>query len=383
MSGFMDKRKRAGLLLGLVAALLLLLAGTDYVRAADQESAGTAAGDSAENRIVPVKVKKIDASLADETGETDGSEEEFKPEIYIDHRKEMENHKEYLGDMIYFNQKDQVWNDNGYCVARSGCGPTSMAVVISSLTGKWVTPLDTIEWACKHDYYSGDGSVHEMIPALAKAYGLTCKGLGTNYNKIRAALKKGHPVVCLMGPGYFTAGGHFMVLTSIDSKNCVTVADVGSRERSSYKYRLKQVISQAKSASAGGPFWAMSYERMSGLAEGRTLRDYIEADPDDSFGGSFFADAQEGMADLTAASLAGSDLSRKYVDVSEPVTGGILKATMSEREYGQAFSALMTKKGWVPVAGSLSGIVSETGALSGTVSKEGLLTSGISDLRLE
>ena len=30
---------------------------------------------------------------------------------------------------------------DGYCIAKAGCGPTSMAVVITSLTGKWVTPL--------------------------------------------------------------------------------------------------------------------------------------------------------------------------------------------------------------------------------------------------
>lgn len=368
---FMDRRR--GLILGLAATFLLLLADAAYVRAEDQEPAGTTVEDSAVVRIVPDKVKKIGPGVEEAASEEEDSEEEFKPKIYSDRRKEMENHKEYLGDMIYFNQKDQVWNDNGYCIARSGCGPTSMAVVISSLTGEWVTPLDTIEWAYKHGYYSGDGSVHEAIPALAKAYGLTCQGLGTNFGKIRAALKKGHPVVCLMGPGYFTAGGHFMVLTSIDSKNCVTVADVGSRERSSYKYQLKQMIGQAKSASAGGPFWALGYERMSGLAEGRTLRDYMTADPDDSFGGSFYVEAQEGLVELTPASLESSGLSRRFVAVTEPVTGGLFKGGLSEADYGQVFSAVMTKRGWVPVAA----------ALSESTSGEELLTSGINGLRLE
>ena len=60
-----------------------------------------------------------------------------------------------------------------------------------------------------------------------------------------------------MGPGYFTRGGHFMVLTEIDSNDNVTVADVGSRKRSQYKYSLHDVISQSKVASAGGPFWSI------------------------------------------------------------------------------------------------------------------------------
>ena len=60
-----------------------------------------------------------------------------------------------------------------------------------------------------------------------------------------------------MGSGYFTRGGHFMVLTEIDSNDNVTVADVGSRKRSQYKYSLHDVISQSKDASAGGPFWSI------------------------------------------------------------------------------------------------------------------------------
>ena len=52
-----------------------------------------------------------------------------------------------------------------------------------------------------------------------------------------------------------------MVLVAIDKNDCVTVADVGSRVRSAYKYRLSDVIAQSKGASAGGPFWIMSYDQ--------------------------------------------------------------------------------------------------------------------------
>jgi hypothetical protein len=48
-----------------------------------------------------------------------------------------------------------------------------------------------------------------------------------------------------------------MVLVDIDKKDNVTVADVGSRKRSQYKYKLKDIISQSKNASAGGPFWVI------------------------------------------------------------------------------------------------------------------------------
>lgn len=177
------------------------------------------------------------------------------PKVYNDTRLSMKDKKETIAGFIYFNQGDAAWNQNGYCIKSSGCGPTAMAVCISSLTKKWVTPLDTTIWAYEHGYYSNAGSVHEVVPALAKNYQLGCNGLGTDYKKIRHALKKKHPVVGLMGPGYFTKGGHFIALVDIDDKDQVTVADVGSRQRSTYKYRLKDVIEQSKAASAGGPFW--------------------------------------------------------------------------------------------------------------------------------
>lgn len=177
------------------------------------------------------------------------------PKIYNDTRLSMKDKKETIAGFTYFNQGDAAWNQNGYCIKSSGCGPTAMAVCITSLTNKWVTPIDTTVWAYEHGYYSNAGSAHEVVPALAKNYQIGCSGLGTDYKKIRDALKKKHPVVGLMGPGYFTRGGHFITLVAIDDKDQVTVADVGSRQRSTYKYRLKDVIEQSKAASAGGPFW--------------------------------------------------------------------------------------------------------------------------------
>ncbi len=232
-------------------------------------------------------VKNIEDEIADEDA-PDGEDRTgtFIPKIYNDTRLAMKNNKEYIAGYVYFNQGDSAWNQNGYCIAKAGCGPTSMAVVITSLTGKWVTPLDTAIWGYQHGYYSRAGSAHEMIPAMAAAYGLNCQGVGTDYAAIKKALKEGKPVVALMGPGYFTRGGHFMVLVAIDDNDCVTVADVGSRARSAYKYHLSDVIAQSKSAGAGGPFWVMSYSQdKKALAkkEKRPIKNYTKAVIEEDF----------------------------------------------------------------------------------------------------
>ena len=184
----------------------------------------------------------------------------IKPTISSSYQEEsikLKKNKEYIGKFVYFNQGDAAWNSSGYGIRSAGCGPTSMAVCITTLTKKWVTPVDTTSWAYQQGYYSSAGSEHRAIPAMAEHWGLQCDGLGTDYQKIKESLKEGRPVVALMGPGYFTRGGHFMVLTEIDSNDNVTVADVGSRKRSQYKYSLRDVINQSKVASAGGPFWSI------------------------------------------------------------------------------------------------------------------------------
>ena len=125
------------------------------------------------------------------------------PKVYNDHSLEMKDKKETIQGFIYFNQADAAWNDNGYQIKSSGCGPSAMAVCISSLTNKWVTPVDTTVWAYKNGYYSSAGASHEMVPALAQQYKLECHGLGSDVSKVRDALKKKLPVVALMGPVYF------------------------------------------------------------------------------------------------------------------------------------------------------------------------------------
>ena len=174
---------------------------------------------------------------------------------YTEMSLEKKNHKEYVGSYIYFNQADEAWNHSGLSIHSAGCGPSAIAVCITNLTSKWVTPVDVASWGAQNGYYSSAGSVHEGIPAMVEHFGLQCEGAGTDYEKIKSALKNGNFVIGLMGPGYFTNGGHFIALVEIDKDDQVTVADVGSRRRSQYKYALKDVIRESKAAGAGGPFW--------------------------------------------------------------------------------------------------------------------------------
>lgn len=284
-------------------------------------------------------VKNIREEIAEEDA-PDGRDtvNTFIPKVYNDTRLSMKNHKEYIAGYIYFNQGDSAWNQNGYCIAKAGCGPTSMAVVISSLTGKWVTPLDTAIWGYQHGFYSREGSAHEMIPAMATAYGLRCQGVGTDYQAIKKALKAGKPVVCLMGPGYFTRGGHFMVLVAIDNNDCVTVADVGSRTRSAYKYRLADVIAQSKGASAGGPFWVMSYDKgSSATRREKAIKNYTQEDMKEDFADASYMKVTGELPELLKKEKKEVSV-KKVVSILKMSTGGSLLNTLRVNNTGSSFS---------------------------------------------
>lgn len=164
--------------------------------------------------------------------------------------------------VVYYNQGDAAWKSLPYgdsTIGEAGCGPTSMAICISTLTNQKVTPRQTATWAAENGYYvSGAGSSHSIVPALAQKYNLECKGIGKDKEEIINALRTGKLVVAIMGPGHFTNEGHFMVLTGIkDGK--ITVADCGSKQRTGQTWSIDLIINEARNgASAGGPFWVIT-----------------------------------------------------------------------------------------------------------------------------
>lgn len=84
-------------------------------------------------------------------------------------------------DVVYFNQADSRWKNTPYgktgTIGRSGCGPTSLSIVVSTLTGNIINPVEMSKWAYKNGYYAeGAGSYHSLIPNGAKHFGLKVEG---------------------------------------------------------------------------------------------------------------------------------------------------------------------------------------------------------------
>lgn len=166
--------------------------------------------------------------------------------------------------VVYYNQGDERFRDKPYGtdnIGGYGCGPTSMAMVVSSLTSKTVDPVEMAKWSYDNGYWSsGGGSYHSLIPGAAKAFGLHVESCPAKESqKIVDALSSGKLVVALMGKGHFTSGGHFIILRGVTAGGKILVADPASKKRSEQEWDLSIILDEAqKNAGAGGPFWIIS-----------------------------------------------------------------------------------------------------------------------------
>ncbi len=163
--------------------------------------------------------------------------------------------------VVYYNQMDERWKDLPYGtddIGHYACGPSSMAIVVSSLTGETVDPPHMAQWAYENGHWcSKSGSYHSIVPGAAEAWGLSCDPCSRDEpQKLVDALSSGKLVVAIMGPGHFTSSGHFIVLRGVTSEGRILVADPYSYSRSDAEWDLSIFLDEASRYAANrSPFW--------------------------------------------------------------------------------------------------------------------------------
>lgn len=164
----------------------------------------------------------------------------------------------------FFHQRDQRWANQSYAgenIAAAGCGPTAVAIAVSSLLDREVTPAEVARWSEENGYAAyNNGSYHSLIPAAAAHYGLAVTS-GNDTTVLKAALAEGSLAIAIMGPGAFTPTGHFIVLRGTDEEGRILVADPVSLERSQRSWSCEQIVREAqKGSGSGGPIWLLNKE---------------------------------------------------------------------------------------------------------------------------
>lgn len=128
----------------------------------------------------------------------------------------------YTG-LTYYNQTDSRWRyhqyssagDSSQTIGTSGCGPTSAAMVVTATRGT-ITPPEMGDLFVKYGYRSANnGTYWSAFRWVADVFDIgyqETSSLDTAVNLVR----DNNYVICSVGNGLFTTGGHFIVIVGIE-----------------------------------------------------------------------------------------------------------------------------------------------------------------------
>lgn len=153
-------------------------------------------------------------------------------------------------DFPLFLQWDPRWGYVEYgdesCIGLAGCGPACLSMALYYLTGdESITPDKVGEYSMENGcYISGTGTAWVLMEAMPREYGINVRQPEVSESEMKTALDNGAVIILSMGPGNFTAAGHFIVVYGYDrdgfmvnDPNCVA----RSRVQWSYSELEKQI----------------------------------------------------------------------------------------------------------------------------------------------
>ena len=153
----------------------------------------------------------------------------------------------------YYNQGVEPWKSTSYgtfggehkTLGGSGCGPTSMAMVMKSY-GLNVTPKDVADYALANGFYKGNGTDRGLYASVGTANGLTVSPeiAGNDRATVESYLKQGIPLVNSQTKGHFAQGRHIISIVGIDNNGNYYVNDPSwenGRKRSLHSWKPEEV----------------------------------------------------------------------------------------------------------------------------------------------
>lgn len=147
-------------------------------------------------------------------------------------------------------QWDARWGYTEYAgelMGLSGCGPTCLSMVcIYLLNDAKYTPKYIAAFSEQNGYSApGSGSAWTLISEGGKKLGLDVTEIPLVESRIIRNLEVGNPIICVVGPGFFTTTGHFIIMTEY-SDGYVRINDPNSPRKTAQTWKLTEVMPQIK-----------------------------------------------------------------------------------------------------------------------------------------
>jgi hypothetical protein len=150
-----------------------------------------------------------------------------------------------IDGFVVYSQTDPAWRDKPYgtsTIGRAGCGPSAVAMVVSTFLGRRVTPVE-IAARFGHFYIEGIGSDHQLMFDGPEFYGLTVTRIGDDMQRAVDELKAGSLILATgKGAVPFTAGGHIIVLRGVTTEGKILVGDSGHAEANHREWSPEELL---------------------------------------------------------------------------------------------------------------------------------------------
>ena len=180
--------------------------------------------------IDSITIPDSSSEINEENLETEGFQEE-NPELSGAVREQKHNEEELVtasSSTVYYSQIDSRWKNHPYTsigdssqtIGTSGCGPTSAAMVVSSIKG--VVYPDTMG-----DLYVNNGFRSPHDGTYLSAFRWTANYYGIEYTQTSNLdiavdlLRNNYLLVASCGEGLFTTGGHLIAIMGVDGNTLI------------------------------------------------------------------------------------------------------------------------------------------------------------------
>ena len=152
-----------------------------------------------------------------------------------------------MSEMPLYLQYEDPWGSHSFgdgTIGDSGCGPTSIAMVASYLTGNRITPDQVADYISSPEnggryghYVPGSGMTHDVWDLCAEHYGFIYIKKANGIDEAYEALSNNQVVISSQASGIFTGSGHFIVLSGLWSDGKIRVNDPNDSDWKNYKNR--------------------------------------------------------------------------------------------------------------------------------------------------
>ena len=131
---------------------------------------------------------------------------------------------EHIPDVPLYIQQDYTTAKYGaYPLVSYGCGITTLAMFASYMADEYLTPPALAARYGSYCYISGTDAI--LISDAAPELGYYVKEMFYDWHYARDGMEEGHMAICLQHKGFFTRGGHYLVLRSINEDGTVSIRD--------------------------------------------------------------------------------------------------------------------------------------------------------------